>query len=96
MRKKQFLIYIRADHDSRPYWPIYDNEKGRELQDLVYENDEIFIFEYLDFIILGINNRTYQMNEAEVDPTKEIVALENPTIVIKYVSYDCVVDRTFD
>ena len=89
-------MYIRADHDSQPYWTIHDNEKAKTLQDSVCGNDDIFILEYPEFIILGINNSTFQMSEEAVEQMKEIAAREKPIIVVSHVPYDSVVDRSLD
>ncbi len=85
-------LYIRADHDSRPYWTTHDNAEAKAFQDSVCENDEVFILEYPEFIILGINNSTYQMSEAAVERVKEIATLAKPIIVITHVPYNSLVD----
>lgn len=87
-------IYIRADHDSQPYWTIHDNEKAKALQDSVCGNDEVFVLDYPEFIILGINNSTFQMSETAVEQVKEIV--DKPIIVVTHVPYDSVIDRSLD
>ena len=89
-------IYIRADHDSQPYWTILNNEEAKALQDSVCGNDAVFVFNYPEIIILGINNSTFQMSEAAVEQMKEIAAREKPIIVVTHVPYDSVVDRSLD
>ena len=59
-------------------------------------NNEVFVLDYPEFIILGINNSTFQMSEAAVEQVKEIAARDKPIIVVTHIPYDSVVDRSLD
>ena len=87
-------MYIRADHDNRPYWTAYDNEKGKALQNSICENDEILIFEYPEFVIMGINNSTDQMTDDAVEKAKTVAQSGKPVIILTHVPYDSIVDRS--
>ena len=89
-------MYIRADHDSRPYWTAYDGEKSKALQDSICENDEILILEYPEFIIVGINNSTDQMTEDAVEKAMSVAQSGKPLIIVTHVPYDSVVDKSLN
>ena len=90
-------IYIRADHDIGTHWlATPDIDKNIKMQNAISENGEIISLEYLEFIILGINNNTSQMSDDAVEKAKAIAEAGKPIIVVTHVPYDSIVDRTLD
>ncbi len=90
-------IYIRADHDTNPYWMIdQDSEHSLERQNAICQNDNIWHMEYDEFIILGINNTTNQVSKDALEEIKQVFAIGKPIIIVTHVPYDSVVDRSLD
>ena len=90
-------LYIRADHDDRTHWlKTPDYEKNLAMHKNICENEPIMILEYPVFIILGINNSTYQMTDEAVEQVKAVAKKGKPIIVITHVPYDSVIDRSLD
>ena len=90
-------LYIRADHDDRTHWlKNPDYEKNLEMHQSICENEPIMILEYPEFIILGINNSTYQMTDEAVEQAKAAEEKGKPIIVITHVPYDSAADRSLD
>ena len=88
-------LYVRADHDIRPFWlKDQDVEKCNTLQDLICENEDAMFMEFDDFIILGINNNTYQFTEEGLAIVKDVFAKKKPVILLAHVPFYSEVDDT--
>ena len=91
------FMYIRADHDNKTHWlKNPEQAKNNELHDNLCDNDTILALEYPEFIILGINDSTYQMTPEAVNKAKDIANQGKPIIVVTHVPYDSIVDRSLD
>lgn len=89
------FMYIRADHDSSPFWMSeeeQDEKKAAALQDSVCEDPEIWVMEYDEFIILGVNRNTYQMTKEGLKEAKKAFAIGKPVIIAAHVPYVSEVD----
>ncbi len=90
-------IYIRADHDSGTHWAAeQDAEKNRQLQSSICPYEATCFMEFDEYIVLGINDSTYQLSEEGLSQIQEVFAKEKPIIVITHVPYNSAVDSSLD
>ncbi|MBR1390065.1 MAG: hypothetical protein IJ567_01200 [Lachnospiraceae bacterium] len=88
-------LYIRADHDSHPFFLANpDPAKAKTLQDGVCNNSDVFSMEFDDFCILAVNNSTDQMTREGLDTAKAVFAAGKPVIILSHVPYASKADRS--
>ena len=92
-RLKVPFMYVRADHDTESFY--CDKKTKQETDELHAEidgNEEIFLWEYDEFCVVGVNFSTSQLSETAVDSFEKIYALGKPIILMIHVPLNSVVD----
>ena len=87
------FMYVRADHDTEAF---YCDEKTKwqteELHSDIDGNEEIFLWEYDEFCVVGVNFSTSQLSESAVDSFEQIYELGKPIILMIHVPVNSLVD----
>ena len=88
-------MYIRADHDTEPYYlkdPSVENSLRR--QNRLCENKEVLIKEFPDFLIIGWNNSTSQLTSEGLELIEEALRKEKPAILLTHVPIEPLKDES--
>ncbi|MBR1931363.1 MAG: hypothetical protein IJ833_07845 [Lachnospiraceae bacterium] len=87
------FMYVRADHDTAPFYlDGVTNEDSKGYQDTITPNDEVMLWEYEEFLIVGWNNSTENLSPAALERMKEIFAMDKPIILLTHVPIKSLVD----
>lgn len=88
-------LYVRADHDSMPYYcEKLTTEKCNDLHADIDGNEEILCMEFPEICIVGINNNTSQISPAGLEQIRNIFISEKPVILLAHVPYDSTLDTS--
>lgn len=90
-------IYIRADHDNRPYYlDGTDKSVCDERHNKICENGDIISYDLGDLLVVGINNSTDQMTEAGLAEVKRLFSLGKPVILAIHVPINSYLDDSLE
>ena len=91
------ILYTRADHDVSAWYNSdgsYTNEDAQVAHNSFtsaggnVSNDEILVWEFDEYIILGWNNSCFQMSSSALEKAREIFAKNKPIILVTHVPLD--------
>lgn len=87
------VMYVRADHDLYPYYCKKEvSKKAKRLHKSIDGNKGIFLKEFEDLCLVGINHSTNQISKRQLKKFKKILALGKPVILLTHVPLDSTVD----
>lgn len=88
-------MYLRADHDSMPYHcDGITPAECDELHSAIDNDPELFIMEYPEFVIVGLNDSTSNVTPAALEKFDDIYGKGIPMILAVHVPIDSKVDET--
>ena len=89
-------LYVRADHDLKPYWcQGITEEQCQSLHSDIGETDnnpEVWCMELPELCVAGINNSTEQISENALQQMKEIFSKGKPVILLTHVPFQSLID----
>lgn len=89
------IVYVGADHDFRPWWcEGVENETISKLYEPINGRQELFLMEFDELCIVGINNNTSQVSATVVEQMEEIIQIGKPIILLQHVPLQSMVDTT--
>lgn len=84
-------LFATADHDSQTYYTNYDVNQRTQLQNEMSQG-LIGELEYDDFIILSINESTFQLSETALTEIEKVFKKGKPIIIVTHVPFDSFID----
>lgn len=88
-------LYVRADHDSKPYWcEELTEEQCNSLHSEMDGNQEVWCMELPEFCVAGLSNSTDQITETGLQQMNEICSKGKPVILLTHVPYQSLVDSS--
>ncbi len=89
------FLYVRADHDTEPYY-LKDQEREQylELQKDLCAFDDVIVKEFPDFSIIGWNNSTDQLTPEGLDTVKKTLEKGKPAILATHVPVEPLQDKS--
>lgn len=92
---KKPYMYIRSDHDMEPYWLTNpDNEAANIRQEQIFQQKGIYVEEFEEFLIMGVNLSQNNMTESALNTAKEVLKKGKPVIVVTHVPIGSLVDTS--
>lgn len=80
------VMYLRADHDLSLYYTNSITKEIRDKEELqIDSNENILTLEFDDFVIMGFNNSTSNLEEGALDKVEEIWDKKKPVILATHV-----------
>lgn len=89
-------IYVRADHDYASWYNDLEEEYVKKLHETVDPEKEVFLLEYSDLCIVGINNSTSQITNTALTELQRIFSIGKPIILLTHVPINSLVDNTLE
>lgn len=86
-------LYVRADHDLKPYWcQGITEEQCQSLHNEIDTNPQVWCMKLPELCVAGINNSTEQISENALQQMKEIFSKGKPVILLTHVPFQSLVD----
>lgn len=94
-RLKTPYMYVRADHDSNPYYcEGVTAEDCAAMHEAIDGNQEVWCMELPELCIAGLSNNTSPISEAGLERMKEIFAMGKPILLLAHVPFDSKLDSS--
>ena len=91
------FIYIRADHDTEPFYLRDKDYAGcLALQKELCEYEDVFVIDYPDFCIIGWNNSTIQLTPEGLEKIKGALSSGKPAILLTHVPIEPLSDTSLE
>ena len=92
---KKPWMYIRADHDAEPFYLSgVSKEDSTSYQNRIGAQEDVFVSEFPDFVIVGWNNSTSKLTPAGMERIRGAADTGKPLILLTHVPIDPVADTS--
>lgn len=89
-------MYLRADHDYASWYNDLDKKYIRELHGTIDDNPEVYVWEYDEFCVVGVDNTTAQISDTALEELREVFGKGKPIILVMHVPVNSLVDTSLD
>lgn len=81
-------MYVRANHDYGREYTAFDETIIRQKEELLGWNQPVYVMDFPEFVIMGINFNTSQLTEEALAQIRNVWAMNKPVIVLTHVPYE--------
>lgn len=88
------IMYVRADHDYGTWYGSLGEEDVNRLHSEVISQESVYVMEYDEICVVGIDNNTSQLSNEGLEKAKQVFSLGKPIVLVTHVPINSRIDES--